>query len=366
VAKDHYIPASVLGRFSADQGGSARERVVLALYKGRREPFPVRAKNIGYVNELYDVSAVSLLHGQVLTSVDPYLHGYETALPRALDLLENAALVDMNTWLRTLVPYVASLFVRGHDFIPRYMSRPVMMALGTENTAENANLARILELERLLAPVCRARWVVAHRKGGEPFVINDLGMAATEDRVSSAFGRVIPIGPDTVLGIFPRKAHAVSAYHMGKWWPVIEHRLMDGVAAAGNFNDATAGTATSYVIGSDKQVMERLAPLVGQYANVGVIMDAFWRYPYQALKAHAWDWHRLVTATADNCAPEDLGDLQIIDNAKFGAGWSPPLGFPINMREFPTGLRLRGNVIYLTMESPSEYSKYLIRHPVSS
>lgn len=363
MARDHYIPACVIGRFSADRNRSARERIVLALYKGRREPFPVRARNVGYVNELYDVSAMGFLDGQVLTSVDPHLHGYETALPRALDLLENAALVDTNTWLRTLVPYVASIFVRGHDFIPRYMARPVVAAFGKGNTVDAANMARIIELERLLAPVCCARWIVAHRKGGEPFVVNDLGMCETEDIVSGALGRVIPISPDAVLGIFPKKASAVAVHCMGKWWRVIEHRVMDISKA---YNDGTARTATSYVIGSDKQVMERLAPLVGQYANASGMMDGFWPYPYQALKAHAWDWHRLVTATGDNCAPDDLGDLQKIDHAKWVAGWSPPLMVPINMREFPTGLRLRRNVIYLTMESPSDYSKYFIRHPVSS
>jgi len=364
MAKDHYIPASVIGRFSPDARGPARERVVFALYIGQSTAVRTRAKNIGYENDLYRVPVAPFI-GSVATTVDTALHGYESELPRALGLLEQAAPIDIRTWLRTLVPYVASIFVRGHDFIPRFMDRRVPMAAGDLNTAHNANKARVLELERLLAPVCAARWVVLHKVGGEPFVLNDLGLTATFDSITDEPGRVLPIGQETVLGIFPRRKRAVAAYHGDKWWSAIEYRSLDALEAR-NFNGAMARLASSYVVGSNRHVVERLAPLLAEHTDIDAMMEGFWPFDYKTLKSHERDWHRLVTATADELPPNELGNLQKVDPKALAAGWCPPVSFTINMREFPTGLRLVDNKIWLTLETPTDYSKYFITQPSPS
>jgi hypothetical protein len=133
----------VIGRFSTDKLAFARERKVYVLFKGKNVPRPMKAEKIGYVNDLYRVSMSPW--GGTPTSVDPELHGYEPALPSALDLLEQAASIKLEVWLRTLVPYVAAMFVRGRDFIPRFMDRPSVVAGGELNTAENANAGRFIE-----------------------------------------------------------------------------------------------------------------------------------------------------------------------------------------------------------------------------
>jgi Protein of unknown function (DUF4238) len=356
--RDHYLPASVIGRFSVDSTASARERVVFVLRKGRYIAFQAKAAKIGYVNDLYRVSR-SPSWGGAQTTVDPNLNGYEPDLPRALDQLEQSAKIDIVTWLRVLVPYVASLFVRGHDFIGRFMSRPTLVAASDFNTVENANGARFLEFERLLAPVCCARWVVLHKESGERFVLNDLGLTGTVDMTTGESGWAVPIGPDSMLGIFPKQIRAVARYNAGGWWAIIEHRHLNGIEARG-FNDAMARLATSYVVGSDRQIVERLAPLVGEHTDVNELMDS-WPVDYRTRVAHARDWHRLITATADRRPPSGLDDLQKVDPDALAGGWCPPIGIALNMREFPTGLKLIGNLIWLALYTPANYQDYSIR-----
>ncbi len=65
-----------------------------------------------------------------------------------------------------------------------------------------------------------------------------------------------------------------------------------------------------------------------------------------------------MSATADNSAPDGLGDLQAVDPTALAKGWCPPVMLALNMRDFPTGLRLVGDVIWLTMEAPRNYESY--------
>jgi tetratricopeptide (TPR) repeat protein len=358
--RDHYLPASVIGRFATDNAGPARERLVFVLRRGQKTAYQMRAKNIGYAKDLYSVSPELALDG-TSTSVDPKLHGYEPALPQALDLLDRSAEIDITTWLRTLVPYVASVFVRGNDFIPRFQERPSVAGASTLNTSENANAARFIELERLLAPVCCAQWTVLHKAGGESFVLNDLGLIGTTNLSTGEAGWAVPISKDSVLGIFPEQRRPVAQYRAGKWWALIAHGPLNAMAARG-FNDATARFATSYLIGPDPQVAERLAPLIGENSDPRNLMES-WPFEGKTLRAHAWDWHRLISATAANLAPDELGDLHNIDIEALAKGWCPPIGIILNMREFPTGLARVGNMIELTMETPlgpEDYSAEMV------
>jgi hypothetical protein len=356
VPKDHYLPASVIGRFSNDTRSRARERVVFVARKGRSTASPARAETVGYVNNLYRADTAALFgdnfHDE--DAVDPALNGYEPNLPLALDLLEAAQPLPMETWLRTLVPYVTSTFVRGSDFAPRFMARPGVPGLVS---MDNANAARFIELERLLAPVCCARWVVWHKSAGEPLVLNNLGLTGTLDSGTGQPGWAIPISKSCLLSIYPRPRRSVAIYQDDAWWPLIKHVTL-GADQARGFNDAMAHMATSYVVGATAELVERLAPLIGEHANESALMDA-WPFDHRTRLAHAKDWHRLVSATAVNRPPDQLTDLQRVDPAALGSSWCPPLGFLLNVREFPTGLRLDGNVIHLTLDVPPDYESYI-------
>jgi hypothetical protein len=328
---------------------------VYTLRKGQRSPFMTKAENIGYVNNLYRTSISPW--GGTPTSVDPELHGYESGLPAALDSLEQGAPISLSVWLRILVPYVAAIFVRGADFAPRFMSRPSVAAAGGTNTMENANIGRAIELERLLAPACCARWTVLHKSAGEPFVLNDLGVTVTLDIRTGEHGWAIPIGKNSILGIFPRNSGPVSIYDAGGWQAIIGHGLLNSGETT-RFNDFTARGAISFVIGSEPAAVERLAPVLGDQGNVSAIMDS-WPFDHRTRLAHAREWHRLMTVAIRNTPPDDLVDLQYVDWKALAMDWYPPAGVILNMREFPSGLTRVGNVIGLNLDMPVNYEEYL-------
>lgn len=125
------------------------------------------------------------------------------------------------------------------------------------------------------------------------------------------------------------------------------------------FNNAMARLATSYVVGPSAALVERLTAHIGEHTNVSGLMDA-WPMNYRTKLAHAKDWHRLVTATADNRAPNKLRDLQEIDAEVLASSWCPPVSVMLNVREFPTGLKRTRNAIQLTLATPPNYQDYIM------
>jgi len=108
MARDHYIPASVLGRFSAGLGSRVRERGLVVGRKGK--VFEAKAEDIGLVNRLYDVSSARAVlppGTEDPGSVDGMMTGYEPDLPAALDLLDGGSQVPLQPWLRILVPFAS-------------------------------------------------------------------------------------------------------------------------------------------------------------------------------------------------------------------------------------------------------------------
>jgi hypothetical protein len=352
MARDHYIPASVIGRFSVDPSTSARERFVFVGRRGQPEVFRVKAGQFGSVNDLYRVKT-QIFWGPYDTdsaAVDRAVSGYESALPEALDGLDGGERIGLQSWLRTLVPFVASLFVRGNDFAGRFEARPGVAASGL-SSSDNTNGARALELQRLLAPVMGARWVVLHQTAGEPFLLNDLGLMPTLDLVTDERGWAIPIGLHAVLGLFPRTARTIAKYRAGFWYPVIEHRYVDAMETH-SFNDAMAESAMDWIAGPDGEVVQQyLSHLNRDSHNAQDIMEG-WPFDQATKVAHDRDWHRLVSATTEEPTPDDIGDLQDIDAEKLARTWCPPIFLTLNMAEQPTGLRCSGDSIRLTLHEP--------------
>jgi hypothetical protein len=82
---------------------------------------------------------------------------------------------------------------------------------------------------------------------------------------------------------------------------------------------------------------------------------------HATLVAHDRDWHRLISATADEPAPDNLGDMQDVDVGKLARAWCPPVLLTLNMAELPTGLKRSENSIRLTLEKPNNYDDYFLR-----
>src|SRR4051794_39879699 len=153
----HYLPATFLAAFSADTSTEPRrDRPLWAGDKGQHKTFRAQAAKLGAENNLYTLVAEQ--HDPQM--VDETWKDYERGLSNAVGELI-AGGVDARTWARILVPFVACMLVRGPDFADRFGRR--MAAHGIDDIdggyapADNANLARLMELQRLLGPVAVAK-----------------------------------------------------------------------------------------------------------------------------------------------------------------------------------------------------------------
>jgi hypothetical protein len=358
VARDHYLPASWIGRFSTDPSVAARDRVIFAGRKGSSKVFQTKAEKVGYTNNLYRVSDPVTAGNIDPNTVDTAVSGYESALPVMLDCLDRGELVALQPWLRTLVPFVASIFVRGNDFATRFEARPVIKMSGV-SSSDYTNGARLIEFQRLLAPVLCARWVVLHQKCPEPLILNNLGVMPTRDLGIDEWGWAVPIGMHAILGVFPRATRTIAQYRGGSWRAVIEHGYLNAEEVQ-FVNRHMALSATEWIIGPDRKVVQQYLPYVGKDDHDAAPIMERWPFDHATLVAHLRDWHRLISATANEPTPDALGNLHNVDVSKLSRGWCPPVIMTLNMMELPTGLRRSGNLIRLTLRKPDNYKDYFI------
>lgn len=359
MARDHYLPAAVLGRFSNETTQPARKR---NLFVGREgKVFSARAENFAFVNGLYDVSSTGLWSAPGKDdprSVDPALTGYEAGLPKVLSSLEKGEQLLLQPWLRIAVPFVTAMFVRGPDFSHRFESRPVV-ALSGVSSRENTNRARWLEFSQLVALVVGARWVVLHTSGFEPLITNDLGLVPIFDSSLKQPGFAVPVGQRTLLGVFPQPARTVALYTGGRWRAVIEHHHLDS-AGVNSLNQRIARCATEWIVGGQRALVARLVQMVGggNIIDPLAVMEA-WPFDNKTKVAHDLEWHRLISATVEDPTPAELPDLDEIVPSRL-QGWMPPVPYRINMKRFPTGLSRTANGIRLVLYRPANYEDFFL------
>lgn len=203
MAKDHYIPAAFIGRFSADKEGPLRQRKV-AVLRQTGEAHLQQAQSIGFANNFYTIPDTPD------RSIDPLWGKIEQPLPQALNELEKEEWVSTSMWLRTLVPFVASVFVRGREFNERYRNRPAADALihvaGKDAlTPGTLNMSRVMELQRLLPNIMYCTWVITHFPSAYSCISNDLGFFPSADGLTGENVMAIPLSSSTILSLLPSK-----------------------------------------------------------------------------------------------------------------------------------------------------------------
>lgn len=105
MAKDHFIPASLIARFSEEIDDQVRRRKVwVARSNGSRAK--VRAESVGYANGLYDVDQ-DMFPTRGHRAVDDVWASYEPQVFRVLDRLIDGS-VTATEWVDTLLPFVAA------------------------------------------------------------------------------------------------------------------------------------------------------------------------------------------------------------------------------------------------------------------
>lgn len=363
MAKDHYLPAGFIGRFSSDTAGAYRKRRLWVYNWKASKTLNTAAGAIGYKHGLYN------LHGG--KTIDKW--GYEGPLNRVLDDLVQGKEITLDDWVRIAVPFVTGLFIRGKEFNERYESLPLIKVAAGRLTPDNTNGSRILRLQRQLAPVMAARWVVLHPVGlgATPFISNDLGLVGTLNAVTNAVGWAIPLDPKTLLGIFPQKMRAIGRFDSGVWRANIEH-VSPPAALLQGMNEQIARTSQEFIFGASKADVDAYKQDTGVEAvdQMPFVMEYAWAktLSYRELAAHAEDWWRVASIANLNLSPDQalnhhfgLKDLDIENK------WVPPMVFlSINTTEFPSGVGFHGDDMLLNLNLLDDFDSHILHKPGST
>ena len=217
----HYLPASYLGRFSASDSPVSRSRPLWVSRRGNPAVFKTPAAHLGARQNLYAVDGEAVFS---VNYVDAAWGQYEPALPQALDALVRGqeAYIAAQVWLETLVPFVASLFVRRAHFATDFET-----ALGLSAKDEppgNSNRARLFMFQRLLALVMVSRWVILRADSeDEDCLVSDLAFAPLKVPDHSYPGLAIPLDRQHLLALLPQPTKTLLTKHEGNWVTNVEH-----------------------------------------------------------------------------------------------------------------------------------------------
>ncbi len=337
--RDHYLPATHLASFSLDMTLPRRERLLAVGDLERNRSFREKACNLAAKRGFYSVSSQT----SDPRMVDQVWAGYEADLAEAVDELILGT-ITATSWTRVLVPFVAGILVRGPDFNTRFGDR--FRGSGYVSSSDNTNQARILELQRMLAPILAARWIVLTAQGEGDIVTNDIGFVAYARANTKDLGISIPLDRRHALALVPQRIRQVVRARGGEWYPLIEHGLLDP-GSHQELNGIIASSARRFIFGSDesaiRSLLDRKKALVRvpEPAELGFISGTL-------AIVHEFAWHRLVSALAKPPMSDEPANFDL-DWKAVANGWTPPVIFPLNLPEFPSSLSRQGDTISLDL-----------------
>lgn len=337
--RDHYLPATHLASFSLDMTLPRRERLLAVGDLERNRSFREKACNLAAKRGFYSVSSQT----SDPRMVDKVWAGYEADLAKAVDELILGT-IAATSWARVMVPFVAGILVRGPDFNVRFGDR--FRGSGFVSSSDNTNQARILELQRLLAPILAARWIVLTAQGEGDIVTNDIGFVAYARANTKDPGISIPLDRRHTLALVPQRLRRVAYARDGAWYPFIEYGFLDPGSHL-DLNGILASNAKRFIFGSDEgtigPLLDRKESLtrVPDPAELGFISG-------NLAVVHEFAWHRLVSALAKPLMSDDPTSFDL-DWKAIAKGWTPPVIFPLNLPEFPSSLSRQGDTISLDL-----------------
>lgn len=327
----HFIPATFLAGFSTDDFSPRRRRRVWVADRDARV-FRTKAEQVGVAAGFYGED-------------DSRFWRYEAALANAILVLEDDShqLIDFSVWARTLVPFVTALFARGPDFDERMSLR--LGPLGAEVQPWNTNGARHIEIQRTLAPVLGARWIVLHARAGAPFITSDVGWTPFLETGSGEIGTALPLTPRTILGIVPLRWRLIAQRVSGQWKAPVEHYRL-AAAAETEFNGKISACARREVYGASRAVVESATSPWPPASEFPLEPTGFEIYSRQRRVALEFEWHRLVSSVEGPSLGGDIGtDARINWSVVARGGYAPAVVVPINVPSFPSAFRFLGDEI---------------------
>lgn len=308
--KQHFLPAAFIGRFSEAQTGASRKRQVWVVRRGEQRPHKSAARRVGFALDLYTLIDPSELDA---TLIDQMWSTVEATLPEALDDLVAGRDGKMaaRPWAQTLVPFFASLFVRGPEFTRRFETR-LRDALGDSyeeavRNPDNTNFARLIELQRLYAVVMRAEWRVVHFAEDARLITSDVGYSLTRDLDDDRIGYAIPIDEHTAAALFPGSGRPRLWWRDGSWIAgPITHIDMPAAAGA-DLNRATAASGIAELYGPTPESLADARDLIAT-EDAAAVGPLYLTADGASLRDSEMLWFELLTRLDAPPDPEFLAE----------------------------------------------------------
>jgi hypothetical protein len=273
--------------------------------------------------------------------VDKLWTPVEQRLPDALTALEQSqGPLDARLWCEVLVPFFAQFFVRGIDFAPRFRERwaPLLHAAETRRDARfleeftlsksNINSARVLEMQRLLSPVMRARWWILRSSSDRPFITSNLGYARLAR--GTVDGVVIPISASCAVHLQPRPRHVrIYMPHVNRWLVDVDPVEVDA-GVVRRVNRRVAQFAPNEIYGASRDGVEAYRREMN--AKRAKAQELVWDDP-RVLRRNQLELFRTLTAIATSPGQPQLSFEEALDAIRYPA----PVMFQANP-EAGTGL----------------------------
>lgn len=259
MARQHYLPASFIGRFSPELAGRRRDRHVWVGRRGGSRVFRSRAASLGFAKDIYVLHEQSGQHsGAIDRQWQRYEQGLGAALDRAADVLAHP--LDAQAWL-TLVMFVAGLFVRTPDcgdadqaWLETFFDHDIPEGV----SADNANINRMLDYQWLCSTLLFCRWSFV-RLGSAHAITNDNGYCLAPD-INGRPAAAIPLSPDLLLLVSRGPGNLRAWWDGAKWRMEGFNVVRDDPGNPGilRTNATLAETARQEVYGSCKESVSQV------------------------------------------------------------------------------------------------------------
>jgi hypothetical protein len=362
--EQHFLPASFIGRFSLDDSGPWRKRKVWVQRVGR-PAYEASAEYVGRSRRIYDREKPR--NAQEVTIDNDWK--YEPRLPEALNALgDRSRPLDARLWAEVLVPFVSSLFIRGLDFTKRYQERMPGFTGPVGDEAESPLFgswhdatiaARLLEWQRIIAPVMSAEWNVVHGSGEPILITNDIAhclmlkAGGSPEDVSYAF----PVTTSSILVLERRVVRRILDWDGQDWTAPIVHRdvpdweLMNCRAAMQHAAQREVYGPTREAVMFPTTDFEPSVPASGAEAlfphfppdNRSTISN-------RPLLPYLYDYFRVLTML--DTSPSDFRNrtgMEQIEWSTIEKSWGGMVQYIVDMPWFPGGLACSPFSVYLDL-----------------
>jgi len=259
--RQHFLPAALVGRFSAATSYPVRERPVWVCRRDSAEPYVQKADNVAALEDFYTVEVSPFVgdeRGARPFAIDEMWSHIEQSLNEIVDAADAAVttrIVEAGKWAM-FIEFLSQVLARTPDFDRRFAERFAGTGdlLDLAASRDNINAVRLIEIQRMRAAFLYGRWYFV-RFPNESLVQNDRGYAGTADKDTGATGCLFPLRHDLAVTVL-NSVEPIELSVIGDTYYVpVGSNVFDADDAA-SVSLLIAASAGSEIFGPSKHVVK--------------------------------------------------------------------------------------------------------------